>query len=68
MTLAAADLGLGTCWVCAFNAEKCHEVLGLPENIEAIAMMPIGYAADDKEPEKKRKSIDEIVSWEGYKY
>jgi len=46
MTLAATDLGLGSCWVFAFDAKKCHEVLGLPE--------------------KKRKSLNDIVSWEGY--
>lgn len=67
MTLAATDIGLGTCWVCAFDAQMCHEVLGLPENLEVIAMMPMGYAADNTEPEKKRKSAADIVSWEGYK-
>lgn len=66
IALAATDLGLGTCWVCAFDAQKCHEVLDLPENIEVIALMPIGYAEDVPQPEKKRKSIEEIVSWEGY--
>lgn len=66
MTLAAADLGLGTCWVCAFDAAKCHSLLGLPENLEVIALLPMGYPLDNKEPAKKRKSIVEIVSWEGY--
>lgn len=66
MTLAATELGLGSCWVCAFDAKKCHEVLGLPENLEAIAMMPIGYAAGNREPEKIRKSLNDIVSWDGY--
>lgn len=66
MTLAAADIGLGTCWVCAFDAQRCHEILGLPENIEVIALMPLGYPTDKKAPEKKRKSIEEVVSWEGY--
>ena len=66
MTLAATDLGMGTWWVCAFYAKRCHEVLGLPENIEVIALMPIGYAADNREPEKKRKSLNDIVSWEGF--
>lgn len=66
MTLAATDLGLGTCWVCAFDAKRCHEVLGLPENLEVIALMPIGYAADNSEPEKKRKNLNDIVSWEGF--
>ncbi len=67
MTLAATDIGLGTCWVCAFDAEKCHKILELPENLEVIALMPMGYPLEDKVVEKKRKAIDEIVSWEEYK-
>ncbi|NLM13845.1 MAG: nitroreductase [Epulopiscium sp.] len=66
MTLAAADLGLGTCWVCAFDAKKCHEILELPENLEVIALLPIGYPMEENEPEKKRKSIKDMVSWERY--
>ena len=67
MTLAAADIGLGACWVCAFDAERCHKALGLPENLEVIALMPMGYpAADYREQEKKRKSIADVVSWERY--
>ncbi|HLV08742.1 MAG TPA: nitroreductase family protein [Halanaerobiales bacterium] len=63
MALAAADIGLGTCWVCAFDAQKCHEIMELPDNLEVIALLPIGYPQDEKIPAKKRKSIDEIVSW-----
>ncbi|MFZ7120114.1 MAG: nitroreductase family protein, partial [Eubacteriaceae bacterium] len=66
MTLAAVDIGLGTCWVCAFDAKKCHETLQLPENLEVIALLPMGYPSDDKIPEKKRMSINDIVSWEEY--
>jgi len=66
MTLAAADMGLGTCWVCAFDAAKCHKILELPDNLEVIALIPIGYPADDEVPQKKRKCINEIVSWERY--
>ncbi|NLK97692.1 nitroreductase family protein [Defluviitalea saccharophila] len=66
MTLAATDLGLGTCWVCAFDAKKCHEVLELPENLEVIALLPMGYPMEESEPEKKRKSIKDMVSWERY--
>ena len=66
MTLAATDLGLGTCWVCAFDAKKCHKVLELPENLEVIALLPMGYPMEESEPEKKRKSIKDMVSWERY--
>jgi nitroreductase len=66
MTLAATDMGLGTCWVCAFDAQKCHEILQLPEDLEVIALLPLGYPTDEMKPTKKRKSIDEIISWERY--
>ena len=67
MTLAAVDIGLGTCWVCAFDAKKCHEVLNLPEHLEVMALMPIGYPEDHETPEKKRKPMDEVVSWGKYR-
>jgi len=63
ITLAAADIGLGTCWVCAFDAEMCHKALQLPEDQEVIALIPIGYPADDQQPVKKRKSLEDIVSF-----
>ena len=66
MTLAATDIGLGTCWVCAFDERRCHEVLELPPHLEVVALLPIGYPLDEKVPEKKRKTIEEIVSWESY--
>ncbi|NLM22126.1 MAG: nitroreductase [Peptococcaceae bacterium] len=66
ITLAAADLGIGTCWVCAFEAAKCHKILGLPEHLEPIALLSMGYPLEETPPKKSRKNIDEIVSWEGY--
>jgi nitroreductase len=66
LTLQAAELGLGTCWVCNFDAEKCSELFELPSNIEPIALIPIGYPVneEDLQPnEKKRKSLNEIVEW-----
>ena len=60
LTLAAVDMGLGSCWICNFDAQKCAQVLDLPEGVEPIAMVPIGYAATDERPLKKRKSHDEL--------
>lgn len=67
MTLAAADLGLGSCWICAFDAEKCRRALELPDNLEPMVLLPVGYPKGDRLAEIKRKSLDEIVSWEEYK-
>ncbi|HBP64022.1 MAG TPA: oxidoreductase [Desulfosporosinus sp.] len=43
LTLRAVDLGLGTCWVMMFNQEKVKEILGLGENYNVVALLPIGY-------------------------
>ena len=66
ITLTAASKGLGTCWVCDHNPTKCSEVLGLPEHLEPVALIPIGYPKYETAQSKPRKELDEIVSWEGY--
>ncbi|MEL7564609.1 MAG: nitroreductase family protein [Dehalobacterium sp.] len=69
MTLAATELGLGTCWVCAFDSMECHKALGLPHHLEVIALLPIGYPdrqADTQRHETQRKRLEEIVSWDKY--
>lgn len=62
--LAAAEKGLGTCWVCNFDSRLCHELLSLPENEEAAVIIPIGYPGDEPEGVKRtaRKAMEEIVS------
>ena len=50
MMLAAADLGIGSCWVGYFNADDIAKALELPENIQVTAMLPMGYPADDATP------------------
>jgi nitroreductase len=69
MTLAAAELGLGTCWICAFDAKKCRKILQLPKNVEAIALLPIGYPDDQGDPnrhQEQRKKMEDIVVWNGF--
>jgi nitroreductase len=63
LILAAADLGLGTCWIGAFDPDAAREVLGLPEGVEPIAFTPLGYPADQA-PAKKRKPLTELVRHE----
>jgi len=65
MSLQAADLGLGTCWIGAFYQDKVKEVLDIPEEISVVALMPLGYP---KELSKKRerKDFSEIVCFDKY--
>jgi nitroreductase len=60
VVLAATDLGLGTCWIGAFDPVAAREVLGIPEQVNPIAFTPLGYPADQP-PAKKRKNLDDLV-------
>lgn len=63
MTLAATDLGLGTCWIAAFDPDKVTDVLGLPDGITPITMLPMGYP-NDAGRDKTRKPLEELVRYE----
>jgi len=64
LILEATNQGLGTCWIAAFNPDAVRQVLGLPEEVEPIALTPLGYPADQPTPNKARKSISELVRYE----
>jgi nitroreductase len=64
ITLAAAEQGLGTCWICNFDAAGCVKILDLPDHLEPIAYLPLGYPAestDENVRHLKRKSKEEII-------
>ncbi|MBK3519061.1 nitroreductase family protein [Carboxylicivirga marina] len=61
MTLRATELGLGTCWVCHFDPAIVRESLQLPQHIEPIALLPIGYPVDNGNPAKVRKAFSEVA-------
>jgi nitroreductase len=65
VSLAAADLGLGTCWVASFDVGSAREFLQIPADAEPIVIMSLGYPAGSPR-EKERKSLDEIVAYESW--
>ena len=60
LVLAATELGLGTCWIAAFDPAAAREVLDLPADLEPIAFTPLGYPAD-KPRSKARKPLSDLV-------
>lgn len=60
LILAATNLGLGTCWVAAFNEGAAREVLGLPDEVSPLIFTPLGYPADQP-GEKIRKDLSELI-------
>ena len=66
LTLAAAEQGLGTCWICNFDTVKYCKIFDIPKHMEPIALIPIGYPIIESKSEKKRKPIDQLVHWNIY--
>ncbi len=61
--LAAHALGLGSVWVGAFHEPLISDILGIPDYARPIAILPIGYPAE--QPEKRnRYPIEELIHWE----
>jgi nitroreductase len=65
LCLTAYSLGLGTVVVGLFDHKKVEEILGVPQNVEVVAMTPLGYPAAEAEA-PKRKEPSEFVFYEKY--
>ncbi|MEA2067711.1 MAG: nitroreductase family protein [Verrucomicrobiota bacterium] len=63
MTLAAADLGLATCWIGAFDPAKVVVAIGLPDGVEPINLLPLGYPNEGGR-DKTRKRVKELVRYD----
>jgi len=67
MLLEAHSLGLGACWIGAYNSsyeERIKEILKIPRNKRVLSIISIGYPAES--PTKSRKELDEIVFIDSY--
>lgn len=63
LILEATSLGLGTCWIAAFDLEAAREVLNVPDNVLPLLFTPLGYPA--AEPRVTgRKNMEELVKYE----
>lgn len=61
MILAATALGYGTCWIGAFEQAKVKELLQVPDEMEVVALTPIGWPADQPEA-RPRQPLTEFAS------
>jgi len=63
LILAATALGLGTCWIAAFDPAAVREVFGLPDDVEPVAFTPLGWP-DKPSSATDRRPLDELVKRE----
>lgn len=60
MMLAARAQGLGTVFVGIFQEEPLRDLLGIPESVRIVGLLPMGYPTEEKKEGPKRKPLDEI--------
>ena len=60
LCLAAAEEGVGTCWLGWFNEKAVKKVLGLPDNKKVDVIISMGYPENEEPREKIRKALDQI--------
>ena len=65
IVLQAVEIGLGTCWVRWYEDDKVKEILGIPEHVEVMALLPVGVP-DEEPSQRPRLSLDKIVFNEKY--
>ena len=63
LTLAAAAEGLGTCWIGAFSQDRVRSILGVPGSQKVVALVPLGYPADEPVP-RTRKPVQDLVCYD----
>jgi len=66
MILAATDVGLGTCWIAAFDPTAAREVLAVPPDGEPVLFTPLGYPAEGESgsPRHLQRRIAELVRYD----
>lgn len=65
MMLEATNIGVDNIWIEMFDREALKKVFNIPEGIEPIALLPMGYN-DNMEPSplhSSRKSLEETVTF-----
>ena len=69
MMLAAHNIGVGSCWVMHFNPFKMRETFNIPGNIKPVALLVMGYPAEDASPlplHSSYRPIDEMVVYDTF--
>lgn len=65
MSLEAASLGLGTCWIGAFYQDQVKEILGVPESVRVVNLLTLGYPKE-LGTKTERKPLSEIICYDKY--
>ncbi len=65
MVIAAWALGIGSCWIGACNEEKVKKLLEIPDKWKVVALVTLGYPAEQPKP-KKKKPIEDLFNFNSF--
>jgi nitroreductase len=63
--LEAAELGLGTCWIGAFDEKEVKGILNVPDGLSVVCLLPLGFPAESPAA-RVRKNLEENFHSETY--
>jgi nitroreductase len=69
MMLAAQNLGVGSCWVMHFDPEEMRRTFAIPDGVEPVALLVMGYPHKDAAPIAKHsqfRPLDEVVFYDSF--
>ena len=69
MMLEAHNIGVGCCWVMHFDPNAMRETFNIPDNVEPIALLVMGYPSDDAKPldlHHRFRPMDEVVFYDSF--
>lgn len=61
--LAATSLGLGACWVGAFDEKRAAKALDLPPQLRPVGLVPVGKPAAETSRETSRRALTDVVTY-----
>ncbi len=64
MMLEATELGLGTCWLGAFDADAVSKLLNLPEDWIPVVVSPLGYPGEEPTVRPRKDEAEVVVKME----
>ncbi|MCM1578041.1 MAG: nitroreductase family protein [Ruminococcus sp.] len=64
MMLSAADMGLGSVWICYFKPDVLRAEFDIPKTYEPVNILAVGYPADTVKVEAKRMPLNSLISYE----
>jgi nitroreductase len=65
MLLTAHSLGLGSCWIGAFQEDEAKAAVKAPDGVRPVAIIPLGYPSENPKP-RSRRLLSQIVHRESF--